>query len=197
MPSERHEPIKRRRPALSCIECRRRKIKCDQRRPCFNCKATHFSCQYQSLPHRRPEQALQLTDQQCIARPNSSSNEVQSSTSTHDVRHADCASVLVNRSSGTTSNSNTARNHEETDQSLDSRVRRLEDKLQHTIATISATTEHARDHGDLAFNKTRISRGHQMVAQLAQVSNLSTPVRSDRSNAGIELREYSTFPEAD
>ena len=30
-------PRKRRRPALSCVECRRRKIKCDRRTPCNHC----------------------------------------------------------------------------------------------------------------------------------------------------------------
>jgi hypothetical protein len=30
-------PRKRRRPALSCVECRRRKIKCDRRTPCSHC----------------------------------------------------------------------------------------------------------------------------------------------------------------
>lgn len=30
-------PRKRRRPALSCVQCRRRKIKCDRNTPCNNC----------------------------------------------------------------------------------------------------------------------------------------------------------------
>ncbi|KAH1585865.1 hypothetical protein KXV51_004595 [Aspergillus fumigatus] len=34
------EPIgKRRRPALSCVECRRRKVKCDRNSPCGQCRA--------------------------------------------------------------------------------------------------------------------------------------------------------------
>jgi hypothetical protein len=40
-------PRKRRRPALSCVECRRRKIKCDRNVPCTQC--TQFksaSCTY-------------------------------------------------------------------------------------------------------------------------------------------------------
>lgn len=49
---------KRRRPALSCIECRRRKIKCDRNLPCNHCKQTKNSeCLYKSLhsasPNRR------------------------------------------------------------------------------------------------------------------------------------------------
>ena len=33
-----HTIRKRRRPALSCVECRRRKIKCDRNSPCNHCK---------------------------------------------------------------------------------------------------------------------------------------------------------------
>jgi hypothetical protein len=37
-------PRKRRRPALSCIECRRRKIKCDRNDPCAHCVAVKTQC---------------------------------------------------------------------------------------------------------------------------------------------------------
>lgn len=42
------EPIrKRRRPALSCVECRRRKVKCDRNSPCGQCRAHKSSvCTY-------------------------------------------------------------------------------------------------------------------------------------------------------
>ncbi|GFF47084.1 6-hydroxynicotinate 3-monooxygenase [Aspergillus udagawae] len=33
------EPRRRRRPALSCVECRRRKVKCDRNSPCGQCRA--------------------------------------------------------------------------------------------------------------------------------------------------------------
>jgi hypothetical protein len=40
-------PRKRRRPALSCTECRRRKIKCDRNMPCNHCIASKNSeCSY-------------------------------------------------------------------------------------------------------------------------------------------------------
>ncbi|EHY55175.1 Transcription factor asR3 [Exophiala dermatitidis] len=38
---------RRRRPALSCRECRRRKIKCDQTTPCANCVRHNTRCVYQ------------------------------------------------------------------------------------------------------------------------------------------------------
>ncbi|KAF5013686.1 hypothetical protein FDECE_322 [Fusarium decemcellulare] len=37
---------RRRRPALSCIECRRRKIKCDRSEPCAHCVLAKLSCEY-------------------------------------------------------------------------------------------------------------------------------------------------------
>ena len=40
------QPRRRRRPALSCIECRRRKIKCDRGEPCTNCVGTRARCVY-------------------------------------------------------------------------------------------------------------------------------------------------------
>lgn len=48
---ETNLPIrKRRRPALSCIECRRRKIKCDRNNPCNHCKQTKNAvCVYKDL----------------------------------------------------------------------------------------------------------------------------------------------------
>lgn len=42
---------KRRRAALSCLECRRRKIKCDRNDPCIHCKRTPgTTCLYKNLP---------------------------------------------------------------------------------------------------------------------------------------------------
>lgn len=37
---------RRRRPALSCIECRRRKIKCDRNEPCAHCVAARTQCAF-------------------------------------------------------------------------------------------------------------------------------------------------------
>ena len=39
-------PRKRRRPALSCVECRRRKIKCDRDYPCEHCKRNGSNCTF-------------------------------------------------------------------------------------------------------------------------------------------------------
>ncbi|KAH8701532.1 hypothetical protein BGW36DRAFT_371072 [Talaromyces proteolyticus] len=41
-------PHKRRRPALSCEQCRRRKVQCDRKMPCGPCKKTRpsLACSY-------------------------------------------------------------------------------------------------------------------------------------------------------
>ncbi|KAL6872756.1 hypothetical protein J3F83DRAFT_730897 [Trichoderma novae-zelandiae] len=39
-------PCRRRRPALSCLECRRRKLKCDRKSPCSRCVSTETLCTY-------------------------------------------------------------------------------------------------------------------------------------------------------
>lgn len=42
-----HQVRKRRRPALSCLQCRRRKVKCDRKVPCSNCVSSkHITCEY-------------------------------------------------------------------------------------------------------------------------------------------------------
>lgn len=41
------QPIRRRRrPALSCLECRRRKIRCDRNDPCGHCVVSRNQCTY-------------------------------------------------------------------------------------------------------------------------------------------------------
>lgn len=49
---------RRRRPALSCVECRRRKIKCDRNQPCAHCISAKTQCGYKFYNHesvvRRP-----------------------------------------------------------------------------------------------------------------------------------------------
>ncbi|KAL1988912.1 hypothetical protein VTN96DRAFT_6901 [Rasamsonia emersonii] len=37
---------KRRRPAVSCSRCRRRKVKCDRKDPCSRCRRTQSVCTY-------------------------------------------------------------------------------------------------------------------------------------------------------
>ncbi|KAG4027374.1 hypothetical protein MFRU_030g00110 [Monilinia fructicola] len=55
-PQPPSQPRKRRRPALSCIQCRRRKIKCDRNMPCGQCISSKTpACQYSSDSAPQPK----------------------------------------------------------------------------------------------------------------------------------------------
>jgi hypothetical protein len=43
------ETRRRRRPALSCIECRSRKVRCDRSHPCRPCTVHRVACNYRDL----------------------------------------------------------------------------------------------------------------------------------------------------
>lgn len=63
MESQESQPHRRRRPARSCIECRRRKIRCDRNDPCTRCASIHIRCTYKlySDQPRSPPQSLEGT----------------------------------------------------------------------------------------------------------------------------------------
>lgn len=47
---------RRRRAALSCVECRRRKIRCDRKEPCTHCVSSKLECAFQT--YRTPPEYL-------------------------------------------------------------------------------------------------------------------------------------------
>ncbi|KAB8077454.1 hypothetical protein BDV29DRAFT_55769 [Aspergillus leporis] len=47
--SRENPPVRRRRPAVACTECRRRKIRCDQATPCRHCEKAALRCIYNHL----------------------------------------------------------------------------------------------------------------------------------------------------
>ena len=53
-------PRRRRRPAFSCLECRRRKIKCDRKDPCSHCVSVAIQCVhkvFRDAPETSPVQS--------------------------------------------------------------------------------------------------------------------------------------------
>ena len=55
------QPRRRRRPARSCVECRRRKIRCDRNDPCTRCVSVHAQCTYKLYgdQNKSPLQSLE------------------------------------------------------------------------------------------------------------------------------------------
>ncbi|KAL7621971.1 hypothetical protein AAE478_007472 [Parahypoxylon ruwenzoriense] len=61
------QPRRRRRPALSCLECRRRKIKCDRNDPCAHCVSAKSQCAYRIYG----DEPVAREQQQPLSRPGS------------------------------------------------------------------------------------------------------------------------------
>ncbi|KAK5196206.1 hypothetical protein LTR99_004995 [Exophiala xenobiotica] len=81
------QPRRRRRPALSCLECRRRKIKCDRNEPCTHCVSAKIQCTYKFYADP-PVDQRQPTEGSSALRPTLSPLAVTpSSASAHAVRN--------------------------------------------------------------------------------------------------------------
>jgi hypothetical protein len=59
---------KRRRPAVACTECRRRKVKCDRNLPCRPCRTSNLACEYRP-PSSADQQHGQNTYQPALNYP--------------------------------------------------------------------------------------------------------------------------------
>ncbi|KAL7911584.1 hypothetical protein GGI35DRAFT_294069 [Trichoderma velutinum] len=72
MNQEQHKPYRRRRPALSCLECRRRKLKCDRSNPCGRCVSTDAPCNYrihQEKTAAKPRQTRRISSSSMPSSP--------------------------------------------------------------------------------------------------------------------------------
>ena len=151
-PATPTEPRRRNRPALSCIQCRTRKIRCDRMEPCASClKSKIVNCTYEEA--RRPKPRLWRLSP--TADPDSPTSDghfprfaagtgtgtgtgfaFQSSSSAAGLRYASSAASLPGiGSSETTSVSSTSGPPTELSQppgstaALEDRVRQLEQQL--------------------------------------------------------------------
>ncbi|KAL7932882.1 hypothetical protein V8C35DRAFT_328124 [Trichoderma chlorosporum] len=102
MGQQQHEPYRRRRPALSCLECRRRKLKCDRSHPCSRCVSTETQCNYrihQEKPGARHRQTRRMSSSSMpsppAAHPPSPPSQVD------PTRHARTTTTTSNRTAST------------------------------------------------------------------------------------------------
>ncbi len=56
MNKQLRQPRRRMRLAFSCVDCRRRKIKCDRSDPCRHCVSAKLQCIYKTFPREVPRQ---------------------------------------------------------------------------------------------------------------------------------------------
>jgi hypothetical protein len=66
------QPRRRRRPALSCQVCRRRKIKCDHNEPCSNCLRHKAQCVYTPHGHSKVDGLSAVSQSHIVPAPQSS-----------------------------------------------------------------------------------------------------------------------------
>ncbi|KAF4211154.1 hypothetical protein CNMCM5878_003094 [Aspergillus fumigatiaffinis] len=72
-PQRQPQQRRRRRPALSCRECRRRKIKCDQNNPCAQCSRHKTRCVYKAYTENPDDQPIAVTTQRHDSPPHTDS----------------------------------------------------------------------------------------------------------------------------
>ncbi|KAF5017886.1 hypothetical protein F66182_10154 [Fusarium sp. NRRL 66182] len=139
MPATKPEK-KRRRPALSCEQCRRRKIRCDRNLPCENCiKAKISPCTY-APTHIPASRARKSTGHAAAAESTShvparsvpavDSTQKQSPTDTHSTHASRTSSSIPSSTIGSNSGASTI-------DALAARVKELEQKLAESHITQS------------------------------------------------------------
>lgn len=172
---------KRRRPALSCERCRRRKVKCDREEPCGPCcKGGNASlCHYESLYHQptsisafRSIQFAPATASPQEARPRSNTRQFDSAESGH---FAAVSPYAPGRQDGTGNAS-----ADQTAQGLQDRISRIEhllssDDTSHHMSQSKPTSSSGTAQPDIGYLSSRLQR----IEQLLQVQR--TP-RADNLN---------------
>ncbi|KAK4150613.1 Acetamidase regulatory protein [Chaetomidium leptoderma] len=159
---------RRRRPAVSCILCRRRKIKCNREVPCSNCtKSKNAECIYRDAP-RAPAQT----------RRQGRSVESRETSQTSLASAPDAPSALSPLSPSISTPSTATPNHQYHDPS-----RPTTTATNRTADLVARTGSHARP----ARSQTVPEQGHQAVSSSGP-SSTNTPVSTFTKNSRVETR---------
>lgn len=153
---EEHHPLtakpekKRRRPALSCEQCRRRKIRCDRGLPCVNCIKSKISpCTYAPTHIPASRTRKNLNHAQDVDAVSASSHvparsapvfEIQKPLPVHNPGPKALSSSVPSSTMGSSSDTSTV-------DALAARVRELEQKLADSFF-ISRKTEDKLEHNE-------------------------------------------------
>ena len=177
---QKPEPRRRRRPALSCIECRRRKIKCDRTEPCRNCVSTDSQCTYSryrsAVNTRHPHGSHQgspgdsrssLLDHAPHSSPQGEQNSTESQglgNTLHFSRPELVATRNSTQDAGPSNGvfpSNRSQDLEQRLQNLTRRLQKLEESgtnLTHKPSDTVLTCQSGLQESRLTIEKTRISK---------------------------------------
>lgn len=91
-------PRRRRRPAFSCLECRRRKIKCDRKDPCSHCVSVAIQCVHKVF-RDAPETSNQLQPVQSSAQGRAAASSSIDILSSRAQSRQSCTHRIVNEKS--------------------------------------------------------------------------------------------------
>ncbi|KAI9880681.1 MAG: hypothetical protein M1830_001314 [Pleopsidium flavum] len=145
-------PLKRPRPVLSCVECRRKKLKCDRLLPCKQCEKAGSSaqCTYNSRPERLSQ--AQLTDE----------SEPESGRRGRKTARAESTAEPHERGNSSRLPAHTPRVTEEkigVIEDLQYRVNKLERLLSDQSRLLTSTQKHANNHVEQADRPSPSSLG--------------------------------------
>lgn len=194
-------PRKRRRPALSCAECRRRKIKCDRNIPCRQCTLSKSAtCTFS------PERLSSVNIHGNKAEAVPSQSQVTSSAGIGVPPTSNLSFLLDNspqadHSGSNTSPSNSSASHPGPDQNvvqtLVDRVQKLEQALAATSLDGSAgcrTKTPAKKDIDRSFwHKTRFYGQSHWMHPFEQVFSSLNPFMTPNKLIGVQARQIICF----
>lgn len=124
-------PKKRRRPALACVQCRRRKIRCDQQKPCNNCTKSRITdC---TFPETHQPGSLERSDSLRRETP-TLAPRTPNSTANHSPHP-----VSVVAPSTTNSVNNLTNRERQDDSNVNALLARISD-LEQTVSKLSGTS---------------------------------------------------------
>jgi hypothetical protein len=183
-------PRRRRRPALSCLPCRRRKIKCDRVNPCGRCVSTKTRCTYRMYGVQSQSQ------DECQRDTTSSDPGAYATPPVGRVQAAgrDTLTAGPGRPSASTpaaplnERANSANNNHTADtnlQDIAQRLRKLEEASRASpIHSLSETGRHilTRQAGigdsEICLKKTRVLRWSDWMSMAPEVGRVQLFVRS-------------------
>lgn len=189
---------RRRRAAFSCIECRRRKVKCDKAEPCAHCVTMKTQCLYQTFGHSPIPRSRSGVDR---GRNSSSTPQVDTTLSParaavgqgleeeEHTQHNDGRLPLTPNSGVQRNNSfhfgareaSAGGSLELITERLMKRIQALEGSLvtgtpvfAPELSTIRVLTESKAQKEQIPLNKTRVTRWSSMLSNAPEVSTLFT-----------------------
>ncbi|KAH7411453.1 hypothetical protein BKA64DRAFT_381731 [Cadophora sp. MPI-SDFR-AT-0126] len=153
---------RRRRPALSCLECRRRKIKCDRNEPCTNCTLNRSQCSFEPYSNEPvPVGRQQLGNQwPSISTP--------SPTLTADPKPYSTPSAAVD--SGTRLPNRSVEGASQDIRDLLIRVKKLEDAS--VSSPVHSLSEAGIQDSEVTLNKTRLLGSSHRLGWGGEFSNI-------------------------